>query len=190
MVPSVSDEAPLLFCPFCREPYEDEERCPAHDLPLVAFTELPRIVRRPDEHERLDWFDPRFGRGIVALGASLVVLAFFAPWIADPDEILASRSGFQLALGELPRLWIVPGAAVLGIAALEKARTLANARRARLPAALLAVFGFAVAVYTMWYARLRLGGELDFAWGLIALGVSTALWTVGALRLGGSAPRD
>ncbi|HVZ36050.1 MAG TPA: hypothetical protein VG963_26665, partial [Polyangiaceae bacterium] len=64
----------VLFCPFCRECFEDSSTCPEHELRLVPFDQLtPDPEAREDEGDaapptnaeeaHLAPFDPRFGRG-------------------------------------------------------------------------------------------------------------------------------
>src|SRR4051812_41261443 len=77
----MADAAPILFCPFCRECFEGESRCPEHDLGLVPFDQLARTAEDlaadiPREDEDVSVFDGRFGRGIVALGTALFFVSF------------------------------------------------------------------------------------------------------------------
>ena len=139
----MADDPRILFCPFCRECFEGEARCPEHDLALVPFEKLPRTAEDaaadlPRDDEELSAFDGRFGRAIVAAGA-LTILASFAMTFVDitVQGSATGFSGFEAASGRAPNLWTVPFVGVVLVAILARRRSLAKMRGARLSVMLL-----------------------------------------------------
>lgn len=136
-------EGRILFCPFCRECFEGEARCPEHDLALVAFADLPKTLEDlaaelPRDDEDLSAFDGRFGRGWVALGAALMFVSFAMRFVnITVQGSMAGFSGFEAAAGRAPNLWTVPFVASLLVAILVRRRSLAKMRGARLAVMLL-----------------------------------------------------
>lgn len=105
----------VLFCPFCKESFEQLQRCPEHELTLVPLTRLAASnVPEPeldDDHNGpqlprdlrpLALFDPRVGRGGVALGALCL-------WLALPLPLLRVAASEPVATYQLtraiPSLW-------------------------------------------------------------------------------------
>jgi hypothetical protein len=73
-------ETPILFCPFCREAFDELERCPTHDVELVTLRELGALAAASaHEDTPLPLLSLRRGRGLLALGAVLTLLGFFCP---------------------------------------------------------------------------------------------------------------
>src|ERR1700741_1529616 len=102
----------VLFCPFCREAFEGDQRCPEHELDLVTWAELPRAVPQLTDDYALPWPSLRLGRGWVAGGAAVALFAFVALPLAGVDGAL--RMGgtmLMLAVASTPKLWLVPAAA-------------------------------------------------------------------------------
>lgn len=189
----------VLFCPFCGEAFEGETRCPAHELELVPWRELPGPVREPPPDEPLPWFSPRLGRGFVASGAGLALLAFAVlPLARVEGDLQMGGSMLALALGGTPRLWLVPAAAWAQLAILYRRRTPSAMRGARLAVALVALVPVLAGVWT-WvgaHAAVELLAEgtrqqlhLRPASGAYVLALAVAAMLVGAFRLGESRRR-
>ena len=185
-------EAPLLFCPFCRECYEGLEQCPVHELALVDFVDLPKQA-----HERaVEWTEPvapwewRYGRGLIALGALTVLVGFFLPLLTATTEAAGTVfSGLDLAASRAPNLWSIPFAAALFVVFLYRRLTPEKMRGARLAAVLLAV----TPLVSLAYSIRNVTRAVDQAHG--ALGISfgaggyviaggCAVLFLGALRFG------
>jgi hypothetical protein len=186
----------ILFCPFCRESFEGETRCPEHELALVPFDRLPGATSRdavPRDDEPLGTFDLRFGRGLVFAGAVLAMVGFLCPLgtIGAAGQVL-HVTGPSIAVTHAPTLWIVPGIAFAALFLLAQRRTLVRMRAIRLVVPLLA-WGVPMAAWSAarrldrWAAQMQVGEEQAVAhlgWGLVVLGVATLLMMVGGLRLG------
>ena len=131
--PAQRDEGSILFCPFCRECFEGEARCPDHDLALVPFARLPEARRELADDEPLLPLDPRFGRGFVFLGAALMLAGFLGPlartYYGDQE---AWDTGYRLAATRAMNLWMVPMVAAALVAILHRRATLAQLRSVRL----------------------------------------------------------
>jgi hypothetical protein len=186
----------ILFCPFCRETFEGETRCPEHELALVPFDRLPGLASRdvvPRDDALLGTFDLRFGRGLVGAGAVLAVVGFLCPLgtIGAAGQVL-HVTGPSVAVTHAPTLWIVPGIGFAALLLLAQRRTLARMRAIRLVVPLLA-WGVPMAAWSAarrldrWAAQMQVGEEQAVAhlgWGLVVLGVATLMMMVGGLRLG------
>lgn len=139
-------EPPALavgFCPFCRESFEGVERCPDHDLPLVAWSELPR--------EEVGTEPPATafnqGRYAVLAAAGLALLGFFLPVVAVDG---VSSTGALLAMESAANAWIVPACAFAAVATIARRRTAASLRGARF---VIAFFGVVVLASMAWTTR-------------------------------------
>jgi hypothetical protein len=184
----------VLFCPFCREAFEGDQRCPEHELDLVTWTELPRAVPQLTDDYALPWPSPRLGRGWVAGGAALLLVAFIALPLAGVEGAL--RMGgtvLMLAIASTPKLWLVPAAAWAQLAILYRRRTPAGMRGARLAVALVSCVPLLAAAMTWFDAsaaielieqRRQVQLHLRPAAGsyVLAAAALTMLW--GAFRLG------
>jgi hypothetical protein len=189
----------VLFCPFCGEAFEGETRCPAHELLLVPWGDLPRSERALPDDEKLPWSSPRLGRGYVAFGAGLALLAFAALPLARVEGALSMGGSMSmLALGGTPKLWLVPAAACAQLAILYRRRTPVSMRSARLAVALVACVPVFACVWTWVGAGAavsllaeRIGQELHMRPGLgaYAIALAVAAMLVGAVRLGASPRR-
>ncbi len=186
----------VLFCPFCRESFEGEARCPEHELALVPFERLPGAASAdavPRDDERLGTFDLRFGRGLVGAGALLAMIGFLCPMgtiTAAGQTLLVT--GPSIAVTHAPTLWVVPGVGVASLLLLAQRRTLARMRAIRLVVPLLA-WGVPMSAWSAarrldrWAAQMHVGDAQAVAhlgWGLAVLGLATLLLMVGGLRLG------
>lgn len=190
----------VLFCPFCGEAFEGETRCPAHELPLVPWTDLPRSERATTDDEKLPWSSLRLGRGVVASGAALALLAFVALPLARVEGALSmGGSMLRLALGGTPKLWLVPAAAAAQLAILYRRRTPATMRSARLAVALVACVPVFACVWTWLGAQAavsllaeRMHQQLHLRPGLGAYAIALAVGAMlfGATRLGAGPVRS
>lgn len=199
----MSDDARILFCPFCRECFEGEARCPEHDLALVAFEALPRTAEDlaaeiPRDDEDISAFDPRFGRGIVVIGAMLFLVSFGMRFvdITVQDES-TGFSAFEAASMRAPNLWTIPFVGVVLLAILMRRRSLAKMRSARLSMLLLAI----APLFAIGYSYFRvLEGAAQSAGahpmnvspgiGVIVAAVGTFVVAYGARKLGTTGVRD
>lgn len=148
----------VLFCPFCREWSEETATCPDHDLPLVAFDALPRrkedVVHAADD-ELLTTFDLRYGRGIVAAGALLVLVGFLLPlgYLVGSDS--TEVTSYWLASARLRSVWVIPIAGLFALVLLAQRRTLERLRSVRVVAFMVSavlLFSIGYAVYYLYYA--------------------------------------
>lgn len=192
----------VLFCPFCRESFEGETKCPEHELALVPFDELAGASSSgdlPRDDQRLGTFDLRFGRGVVGLGAVLALVGFLCPLgsITSATETLLV-TGPSIAVTHAPTLWVVPGIGFLALVLLAQRRTLARMRAIRIVVSLLA-WGVPMSVWSAvrrldHWAELASVGErvatAHYGWGLGVLGLATLLLMVGGLRLGVAKARE
>lgn len=123
----------MLFCPFCREPFDGVAECPDHGLALVTLEALARAdaKRIPDEHARLASHDLRFGRGIVVVGAALTWLSLWLPVVRDGFRDGATTTGFALWSLRADYLAVVPGAAFVALFTVFIRTTRAQLQRVR-----------------------------------------------------------
>lgn len=195
----VAGRGELRFCPFCREGFE-QDVCPDHDLALVPWLALPRVREALDPWSSLAWHSPRLGRGWLALGAGLTLVAFVVGSLAsvETDPPLDGRM-LSLALRSAPKLWLVPAAALGQVSILLRRRTPVSMHRARLAVAFLAMLPLAVSAWT-WHgigdALALLGARSGQvlvarpAFGAYVLVVATLCALVGAARLGSRDPGE
>ncbi|MBX3272426.1 MAG: hypothetical protein KF729_19360 [Sandaracinaceae bacterium] len=193
MAKNDSNDARLLFCPFCRECYEGETVCPVHELRLVDFTALPKQAHErdlPGLEDDVDPWDVRFGRGWIALGALFVLVGFFMPFAsATVEDQSVSWSGLDLANGPARTMWTVPFVAALYVWLLLRRRSVVKMAGARLVAFLLAFAPAASVVYSMvnmWRGieRLHGAGLLEWGLGIPVIAAGAALLAIGAVRFG------
>jgi hypothetical protein len=196
----MADETRILFCPFCRECFEGETRCPEHDLALVPFEQLPKTVEDlaaelPRDDEDVQPFDFRFGRGVVAAGAVLFLVSFALTFVAiDVQGSATGFTGFEAASGRAPNLWTVPFVGVLLIAILARRRSLAKMRSARLSILLLGLaplFAIGYSYYNVLEGAARESARagahamaVSPGLGVLVAAVGTCLVTFGARKLG------
>ncbi len=184
----------VLFCPFCRECFEDSSTCPEHELRLVAFDQLapdPQLADEDQEEEHaatrgasvaaedaaMAALDPRFGRGWVALGAALNGLSLVLGLVrVAPARVLAT---YELA-PRLPSLWTLGLVSVTALYALARRRTPAQLRSLRVLFPLLALISPA----TLLWALARLGWQRELGAAPYAVAAASALMLFGGLKLG------
>jgi hypothetical protein len=170
----------MRFCPFCKEAFEDVDRCPTHDVELVGLRELGRVAAAStaDDVVLSAWSLGR-GRGLLVFGAVLTLIAFFLPLASLSGDLHATNTLFTLARGRALRLWIVPMAAFAVLLMLYRRRTGPDMRSARVAALFLSLLPIAVVIYTLLGTRsaaLRLAEQLRSD---IQLQIGLGSWLVG-----------
>lgn len=186
----------VLFCPFCRESFEDRARCPEHDLPLVAFDRLGpdplEAEHDPDvvDTTPLEPLDPRFGRLWVALGAVLNALTLGFEFVrgVGPSAGLSVR---ELAI-TAPSLWTVPLVSFVLLFVLRRRRTPRALRGLRVLVPMLAFVSPLTFGWVMWRlhhgvavwatGQRTIGLDVGSAWYVMALASMFIL--VGGIKLG------
>jgi len=189
-------DAPVLFCPFCRECYEGETRCPEHELELVPFQSLPEAKRRevPGELDVLSMFEPRFGRAVVFLGAAAMLLGFFGTFASSVqgDQHISS-TGLELASSLALNLWFLPMVAGGLLSILARRRTPASLRSARLAIALLGGMGAMAVGYSFYRIQVSAAQlaeqsfqsvDVSLGWGAWLALAGVVIAFVGGLRVG------
>lgn len=183
----------VLFCPFCREPFEGLAHCPAHDLLLVPFRDLGPEQDPARDTEPVSRFQPGFGRGFVFAGAALTFLAFFFSLASLSGQVNITNSMLELARGRAPRLWLVPLAAAAQLVVLHRRRSLFSLRGARLTVLVFALVpsaAVASALFGIERAAQLLGERMS---STIDMQIGAGAWLVwlaalsslyGGLRLG------
>ena len=148
-----ADSSTPLFCPFCEECFEDEERCPEHDIPLVPFEELAAARGRaaPGDDEDVSPLEWRYGRLPVLIGALMVLVGFFLPFVraSFPDGTVSGGTGLAMASNMALNLWIVPAVGATMLSILGRRRTPRRMRGARLAVLLLALLAVSSLIYTV-----------------------------------------
>lgn len=182
-----------LFCPFCSECFEDVERCPDHDIPLIGFEELQKTRARaaPSVEEPVESYSPRFGRIFLMAAAFLWLVGFSLPFVAIPDR--GAVSGFALASASALNLWMVPALAFAVLSILVRRRTPAAMQSARLAVAVLACgvgasLGFTLyRVYNTTHLLVeRVGHTIEVVpqAGVVVISAGVICGLFGALRFG------
>jgi hypothetical protein len=144
-------EQVMLFCPFCREAFDDVTRCPDHDVQLVTLRELGQLAAAVSADDSpLPFMSPRCGRWQIAVGALATLVAFVCPFGELAGETSVQNSLLTLARGRALRLWIVPAAAFALLLMLYRRRTPRQLRGARLGALFVGSLPSVVVAYT-WY---------------------------------------
>ncbi|NOY93057.1 MAG: hypothetical protein GXP55_17875 [Deltaproteobacteria bacterium] len=189
-------DAPVLFCPFCRECYEGETLCPEHELVLVPFSSLPEAHRRevPGEFDLLSLFEPRFGRAVVFSGALAMLVGFFGTFASSTQGARElSSTGLQLASTVALNLWFLPMVAGGLLSILARRRTPASLRSARLAIALLGAMGAMAVGYSFYRIHVTAAQlaqrshelvEVSLGWGAWLALVGVVVAFVGGLRVG------
>ena len=184
-------EHQVLFCPFCCESFERETRCPEHELRLVSFDQLPinsaLIDDEPEPDEQaaralpsadrpLALFEPKHGRGLVALGALLNLAALGLPLVGGDGA--GSVASYRLARA-IPSVGTLALVGFTVLYALARRRTLRRLRGLRVLVPLLAL----LSPLSIGWASLRLGVGNPGA-AVYAVAVASLLLIGGGLRLG------
>jgi hypothetical protein len=193
---SAPNDAPLLFCPFCRECYEGIAQCPDHDLTLVSWEALPRS-EEPEEMGSDDAVSPvdlRYGRGELLAGVAVLMMSVLSPLFRVTEgEDGRSFSLLEAATDRAPNLWTVPFVAALVLSIVLRRRTIGQMLGARLAMLILATGPFISLGYTLWkiYDGAAQMSEVmhrevhvQLSWGVGLVLAGGALLVVGSLRLG------
>jgi hypothetical protein len=190
-----AEAAPLLFCPFCREAFEGEARCPEHELALVPWSELPGS--ESDELHEGDAVSPvdlRFGRGELFASVALLFGSVLCPifTVAEGEDARAF-SLLEAATDRHPNLWTVPFVAAIVLSVALRRRTIREMLGARLALLILALGPLASLGYTLWRVSTNadsLGAALHRsiavtpAWGIAPVILGAVLLAIGSVRLG------
>jgi hypothetical protein len=179
-----SSESPrILFCPFCRDAFEGCAECPEHELTLVAIDQLPRTPERALDSVTF-FVDPRLGRGLVLLGATLILLGFVAPFVSARA---VSASALEVAIDGAGNLWLTPGAALALVWILWRRRSRDTMRTARFAVLGLALGGALPLIYT----TRRIGlvadaytADVEWLWGLWLMVAGLLVAALGSRRIG------
>ncbi|MFW2387798.1 MAG: hypothetical protein ACN4G0_05650 [Polyangiales bacterium] len=178
--PQVSAErVGVAFCPFCHESFEGRTECPEHELTLVPLAELPRSPR--GRLDRVEVFaDPRLGRGLPLLGASLVLLGFLAPFVRSSSLV---ASALEVAIDGAGNLWLTPGAALVLLSVLWRRRSAQAMSSARGAIFGLSIGGALPLIYTS--RRISLvaesqGASVDWLAGLWLMALGLVLAALGS----------
>jgi hypothetical protein len=187
----VAGEGTPLFCPFCRECFEGETRCPEHELPLVPIDALPPDPREarelPDDDEELPLHEWRYGRGIAFGGAVLLAAGFFLPFVSARRGAASVTDAAYEAAVEAPALWTIPLVMLAVLFVLFRRRTPRQLRGARLAIPVLALLVPASMAWTLFKVfKLSSAQQMVVSVepGAYVLGVASALVLLGGLRLG------
>lgn len=175
-----------LFCPFCREPFEGRASCPDHTLALVPFDQLALAESDADDTEEREihpderpiaLLDPRWGRGVVALGALLAGAALALDLAPLGGRVFRA---YQVAAA-LPSLWTLLLASFSALYVLFRRRTPRELRALRVLVPLLG----GVVMLTLALALRRLGTAVFTGSAAYAMVASAVALVWGGVRLGG-----
>ena len=187
--------AKLLFCPFCRECFEDLERCPDHDLPLVPFEALPVPVVEQEDDAPVPVLDPKRGRLELVVAALGLLGGFLLPLVqvtavtAAGVERAQSFTALAAAAERAPNLWAVPIAGALFASLVARRRTPLQMRGARLAALIVALAPVLSVVYSlrrmMAAADLERGVAVSVEPGAYVIVGAAIVAVIGSVRFGG-----
>jgi hypothetical protein len=192
----------ILFCPFCRESFEGQTRCPEHELELVPLARLPVAAHEhdlddddglhdpaaPHSPARLSALDPRYGRAEVLAAALINGLALVLPLGTGQGDGLGQHRTLVLC-AVFPVLWTLLLVSFTLVFVLVRRRTLVSLASLRLlvpalglasPAA-LALVGSRVG-HGPWSL---LGGGPGVSSAGVCVLIAALLMGVGGARLGG-----
>lgn len=170
-----------LVCPFCREPFEGEARCPDHDLLLVPETELEEGLPREAG------FGLSHGRGLLLLASLLTMGAFFAPFFVDAEGNLPPVSALGVALAGADSLWACFFAPALVLTTLLVRSTPTSLVRARLALFCVSLFSIAAPLLALRRGAMLVeagGSTLSKGAGAYALIGGLALMALASVLLG------
>jgi hypothetical protein len=180
---ATAEHAEVSFCPFCHEAFEGRTECPEHELTLVAITDLPPSRRLG--LRRVEVFaDPRLGRGLPLLGASLSILGFLVPFVRSSSLV---ASALEVAIDGAGNLWLTPGAALALLWILWNRRTAEAMSRARGAVLGLSLGGALPLMYTCRRITLMAEAEgvtVEWLPGLWLMAVGLLLAALGSAGFG------
>lgn len=189
----------LLFCPFCRDCFEGERRCPDHDLLLVPWEDLPKGPDAPEiaDDVELTPVDPRFGRAELFSGSLLLLAGFVAPLftVTSADVMSEPRTFTALAAAadRAPNLWTLPFVGLLALSLVLRRRTPRQMRGARLATLLLSLAvpgSLAYTIHTVRVGAAMMSAARGYSvathleWGIALPFCASILLVVGSLRFG------
>jgi hypothetical protein len=189
-MPRPSDE--LRFCPFCRECFEGEERCPDHDLPLVPFDALPPSAEREHEDDApVSILEPRRGRAELVVAALCLLGGFLLPWVeVSAAGQTQSFTALAAAAERVPNLWAVPIAGAFFASLVARRRTPIQMRGARLAALVVALAPVVSVLYSLrrifQAASLEEGVSVAVLPGAYVILGASLVGIVGSVRFGGA----
>jgi peptidoglycan biosynthesis protein MviN/MurJ (putative lipid II flippase) len=172
------------ICPFCRESFEGETRCPDHDLELVPAAELALEEATPE-------LEPVRGKALVIAAAIAASVAFFFPFFEDAEGDLPSMSALGVALSGAESLWVsflVPVVVFGTLFSTHDAPTLRRIRLALFLVTCIAVAAAALALHRGITLADAGGSTLTPGAGAYALISALVVMGIGTLRLGARAP--
>ena len=188
--------AKLLFCPFCRECFEDTDRCPDHDLVLVPFEALPMPPREQEDDAPVPILDPKRGRAELIVAALGLLGGFVAPLVtvsavtASGATRVQTFTALAAAAERAPNLWAIPVAGALFASFVARRRTPIQMRGARLAALMVAVAPIVSIVYSvrrmMTAASLEQGVSVSVEGGAYVVVIASIVAIVGSVRFGGA----
>ncbi len=183
--------ADLLFCPFCRECFEGEQRCPDHELPLVPFEALPKArVEQPDDAP-MSILDPSRGRAELAIAGVALLASFLAPIVeVTSDARSETFSALAAASQRAPNLWAIPIAGAILVSTVSRRRVPLRMRGARLAlvfVSLVPLVSIGYSVRRIFEASSIAGMTSTMSFGPYVIGAAALLGVVGSLRFGGRA---
>lgn len=183
--------AKLLFCPFCRECFEDTDRCPDHELVLVPFEELPVPPREQDDDAPVPMLDPSRGRAELTLAALGLLGGFLAPLVeVSASGRTQSFTALAAAAERAANLWSIPVAGALFASLVARRRTPIQMRGARLAGLMVALAPIISVVYSVRRmlnaATLEQGVTVTVQWGPYLVVGASILAAVGSIRFGGA----
>ncbi len=186
----------VLFCPFCRESFEDVTRCPEHDLVLLSFDKLGPdpldAAHDPDviDTTPLEPLDHSFGRGFVAAGAVVNALSLGFEFVRGVGGS-AGLSVREIAI-TAPSVWTLPIVSFVLLYVLRRRRTPVELRGLRVLVPMLALVSPLTFGWVMWRlhhgalvwatGKRTIGLEAGSAWYVV--GLASVLIVVGGIRLG------
>jgi hypothetical protein len=189
----------ILFCPFCRECFEAQPRCPHHDLDLVPFQELPRLADRHPygEDESVPNWEWRLGRGWLWLSAGLMLVSFFLPLcrMTVGDASVEESAATIVFGGRATLLWSIPAVALaLGHVPFWR-RSPNSMLRLRVAITLLALFPIPAVAYSTILARRAIiamtePATFDLAYGAAVVLIASIVGGVGGFCFGRQPPPD
>lgn len=180
-----------LFCPFCRDCFEDTDRCPDHDLVLVPFEALPVPPREQEDDAQVPILDPTRGRAELLVSGLVLLGGFLAP-LVEVSALGRTQTFTALAAAaeRAPNLWSIPIAGALFVSLVARRRTPLQMRGARLAALVVALAPIVSIVYSvrrmLAAAEMEDGVRVAVGMGPYVIVAASLLGVVGALRFGGS----
>lgn len=170
--------AKTRICPFCRESFEGETRCPDHDLELVPHESLEGDEGAPPPA-------PARGRVGLMLAAIVACVAFFLPFFEDEEGLRPPVSALGVALAGGESLWVAFLAPVVILGALFSIHDAKVLGRVRVALFFATVIGLAsVLVALRRGVELAAGGGSTLTPGAGAYVLVAALTAMGILSLG------